>query len=201
MTDKPRRILLVEDDPDIRRVTRATLAGAGYEVSEAEDGRQGIEAVRKSRPDLVLVDVMMPQMNGVEFCRSLVEDLGLADLPVLIVSSVNEKSALIRSLADVALQRKEFLKKPVGPVELKMRVAQMLGLEKPASSPVATAPSPKAPASVASGGDAPGHAGAHAHRAGRQRRPRPTAPRLRVMIVDDDSGLLADPPPYAATGL
>lgn len=170
-----KHILLVEDDPDIRRVTCATLRGAGYDVAEAENGRQGLALIGVARPDLIVLDVMMPEMNGAEFCRALVEDLKLPELPVLIVSSVNEKSGLMRSLADVDLKHREFLKKPVGPVELKLRVAQMLGLE------------PRPGAARAAGGSTAPYAGPVA--GGRGETPA-SGPKLRLLIVEDDRDLL-----------
>lgn len=184
-----KRILLVEDDADIRSVTCATLRTAGYEVAEAENGKRGLGLVASSRPDLIILDVMMPEMNGVEFCRALAEELRMPDLPVLILSSINEKSGLMRSLADVELTRREFLKKPVGPVELKLRVAQMLGLE---ARPGAAKPAQGAGSAL--GADSPPRAALAPRRAaGSDAAMEPAAPtgsRLRLLIVDDDRDLL-----------
>jgi CheY-like chemotaxis protein len=197
LTD-PQHILLVEDDPDIRRVTRATLQSAGYRVVEAENGLEGINRIREAVPDLVVLDVMMPEMNGAEFCRALVDDLKLPALPVLIVSSINEKSGLMRALAEVNLQRREFLKKPTGPVELKFRIARMLGLEKstplppgagPSSSGMATPPAAEPSQALRRASLAPRASSASG---GAPAEPQSAAgPRLRVLIVDDDQDLLA----------
>jgi two-component system response regulator MtrA len=65
------RILLVEDDPSIREVTAIGLRAAGFEVDTAHDGQSGLERWRQSRPDLVLLDVMLPRMDGLELCREI----------------------------------------------------------------------------------------------------------------------------------
>lgn len=192
-----KRILIVEDDPDIRRVTRATLESAGYAVAEAENGLDGIERIRDSVPDLVVLDVMMPEMNGAEFCRALAEDLKVPSLPVLILSSINEKSGLMKSLESVNLVRREFMKKPVGPVELKFRIAQMLGLERelprPAGPESESAPRPNVRPAAPTGGGEPRRASLAPRREGRSagQESLPDVPRCRVLIVDDDRDLLA----------
>ena len=68
MTD---RILIVEDDDGIRETLKYNLATAGYVVSEARDGAVGLRLARTSRPDLILLDLMLPGMSGMEFCRAL----------------------------------------------------------------------------------------------------------------------------------
>jgi len=194
---EPKHILIVEDDPDIRRVTRATLESAGYSITEAENGLEGIERIRESVPDLVVLDVMMAEMNGAEFCRALVDDLELPQVPVLILSSINEKSGLMKSLASVNLERREFLKKPVGPVELKFRVAQMLGLERslPGTSATETVSgrAPRPSSRPADGGE-PKRASLAPRGAGKSADAGESAfdvPRCRVLIVDDDRDLLS----------
>lgn len=194
---EPKRILIVEDDPDIRRVTRATLEGAGHAITEAENGLEGIERIRESKPDLVVLDVMMPEMNGAEFCRALVDDLKLPEVPVLILSSINEKSGLMKSLASVNLERREFLKKPVGPVELKFRVAQMLGLERTPPKAPAKEPTPSPAPKPQPGGRRSGEPGRVSLAPRRSSEPAASmegpseVPRCRVLIVDDDRDLLA----------
>ena len=67
----PATILVIDDEPQIRRVLRSTLSSQGYVIIEAKTGEEGIEAARKNKPDLVLLDVNMPGMGGIETCREI----------------------------------------------------------------------------------------------------------------------------------
>src|ERR1017187_7344036 len=80
------RILVVDDEPDQRFLLRRILQRAGHEVSEANDGAAALRAVRESAPDLVVTDVMMPVMNGVELIRCLQSDPATAHIPILAAS-------------------------------------------------------------------------------------------------------------------
>jgi CheY-like chemotaxis protein len=80
------RILVVDDEPDQRFLLRRILQRAGYEVSEANDGAAALLAVRESAPDLVVTDMMMPVMNGVELIRCLRDDPATAHIPILAAS-------------------------------------------------------------------------------------------------------------------
>lgn len=82
------RAVLIEDDPDLRRVVQLTLQfGANWTVDTAADGRSGIEMVKRLMPDLVLVDLMMPGMDGYEVCRRLMTDPTTARIPIVLLTA------------------------------------------------------------------------------------------------------------------
>jgi len=85
------RIVLVDDDPDLRKLVKLTLEfTAGWEVAVAADGAEGIEIVRKLKPDAAIVDLMMPGMDGYEVCRRLKEDPETAAIPVVFLTARKE---------------------------------------------------------------------------------------------------------------
>ena len=82
------RVVLIEDDADLRRVVQLTLQfGAAWVVETAPDGPTGIDAVKRLRPDIVLVDLMMPGMDGYEVCRRLVGDKSTATIPIVLLTA------------------------------------------------------------------------------------------------------------------
>ena len=99
------RVLVVEDDEAARTVACRTLEDAGFEVDEAENGAEGLARIAERRPSLVLLDLMMPVMDGFEFLHRLREDAGTADLPVIVLTarelSPDERAFLERSVASV----------------------------------------------------------------------------------------------------
>jgi CheY-like chemotaxis protein len=80
------RILVVEDEPDLRFIVRRVLARAGHEVTEAGDGAAALTVVQQSSPDLVVTDIMMPVMDGVQLVRALRANPATAAIPILVVS-------------------------------------------------------------------------------------------------------------------
>jgi CheY-like chemotaxis protein len=78
------RILLVEDEPDTRHLTRLMLERMGYEVMEAEDGEEALEILDRDRPDLVLLDIMLPGIDGWEVCRKIKTRDALREIPVVV---------------------------------------------------------------------------------------------------------------------
>jgi CheY-like chemotaxis protein len=80
-------LLLAEDDPDIRLVSKAALKRAGYRVTAAVDGREVLARVVEDRPDVILLDVMMPEMDGIEACRRLKEDPRTSDIPIIFLTA------------------------------------------------------------------------------------------------------------------
>ncbi len=83
-----KRVLVIEDDPDTCACLALALALEGYAVSQAQDGREGLREAAEHRPDLILLDLMMPKMNGWQFRAAQKKDPALADIPVIITSAV-----------------------------------------------------------------------------------------------------------------
>ena len=82
-----KRILVVEDHEDNRRILRDLLSATGYEMIEAEDGAQGVAAAKAERPDLILMDIQLPVLDGYEATRKIKADPALADIPIIVVTS------------------------------------------------------------------------------------------------------------------
>ena len=125
------KILVVDDDPQIRRVMRATLSGHHYEVVEARNGEEALERFRAEMPDLVLLDMNMPGMDGLETCRLLRKG---SEAPILILSVRNterDKVAALDAGAD------DYVTKPFGLEELlaRIRAAMRRALASPEGGP------------------------------------------------------------------
>jgi adenylate cyclase len=116
-------VLLVDDSDLIHKHTVPLLTGAGYDVDEAWDGQAGLERLRDARPDLVLTDVEMPQLDGFSFCRAIKSDEQTADIPVVICSSLGEASDLEKGFDAGA---DDYLVKPVVFEELVSRLHALL---------------------------------------------------------------------------
>src|SRR6202163_2750659 len=95
MTDK-KRILVVDDEPQITRVLRTSLTGSGYEVRTADDGHSGLRSAREWQPELVISDLSMPNMSGIELCRQLRAE---STLPIIVLSVKGEEKTKVEALA------------------------------------------------------------------------------------------------------
>ena len=93
------KLLLVEDDPDIQLVTRAALRRSGFAVTVAANGAAALDLVRTDRPDVVLLDWMMPDMDGPEVCRRLKGDTATASIPVIFLTARSHHAEIARGLA------------------------------------------------------------------------------------------------------
>lgn len=117
-------IVLIEDDEDLRKVTKLTLEyTAGWRVSTAPDGEQGLVRVKQAEPDAVVVDIMMPGMDGFEVCRRLREDADTAGIPVVLLTARKELDQGKLREVEVA----GVLYKPFEPGELAGRIRELLG--------------------------------------------------------------------------
>jgi len=119
------RILVVDDDPAAREVLTKMLQGAGYTVECAADGPSGLAKAKASLPDLVLLDVAMPQMDGLAVCDKLRFDPVTRDIPIIFLSAKGDEDTV--ALASV-LDAYAFIKKPFKPQELLNEVRNCLNI-------------------------------------------------------------------------
>lgn len=116
--------MVVDDEPMARTLLRLMLVRAGFHVTEAEDGYDALAKVEKSKPDLILLDVMMPGIDGFAVCESLRNATGTAQLPVIMLSAKTDLSSISRGLQAGATK---YLTKPISPEELTRHVRDVLG--------------------------------------------------------------------------
>ncbi|MGA2660865.1 MAG: adenylate/guanylate cyclase domain-containing protein [Verrucomicrobiota bacterium] len=122
---KPARgfVLIVDDEEQNRLLLRDPLEARGYEIAEAENGEQALEQVAERLPDVILLDVMMPRMDGFEVCRRLKNDPNTAPIPVLVVTALSERK---ERMIGIAAGANDFLNKPVDLQDLTLRVRNAL---------------------------------------------------------------------------
>lgn len=114
------RLLIVDDEPQIRRVLKAALAAQGYEVADARSGEEALEAIRAQRYDLVLLDVNMPGMGGLEACREIRRSSEVAIIMLTVRDAERDKVAALDAGAD------DYVTKPFGMPELLARIRAAL---------------------------------------------------------------------------
>ncbi|MFK0245565.1 response regulator transcription factor [Amycolatopsis azurea] len=114
------RVLVVDDDETVRDVVRRYLEVAGFEVDVAGDGTEGLRLFSETGPDLVVLDVMMPGLNGLEVCRRLRR---VSQVPVVMLTALGEEE---NRIAGLQLGADDYVTKPFSPKELALRVASVL---------------------------------------------------------------------------
>ncbi len=122
MKPKP-RIAIVEDEEDIREILEYTLTREGFDVVSAADGASGLELIRRERPDLVLLDLMLPDVHGLEICRQLKADEQTDGIAIIMVSAKGEESDIVLGLG---LGADDYIPKPFGAAELVARTRSVL---------------------------------------------------------------------------
>ena len=122
--ENPVHILVIDDDDGIRGVLRAQLETAGYQVTEAPDGPAGLQSLLEDEPDLVLLDLMMPGMDGHAVCRKIREQRRFQDLPIIFLTANTDNQSRIISLDYGA---NDFLDKPYDRQELLLRIRNLIG--------------------------------------------------------------------------
>ena len=120
MAGKNATILVVDDDDSIRSLLHQELSDAGYIIEEARDGKMALESIRKNRPDLIILDVMMPEINGFDVAAILKNDPQTMDIPIIILSIVQDKARGFRIGVD------RYLTKPIDTAQLFEEVGNLL---------------------------------------------------------------------------
>jgi len=116
-----RKVMLIEDDPEIRGIVTTLLVSEGFQVEEAADGRSALERVFLTKPDLILVDLRLPGLDGAEICKRI--RAGRLDTPIIVISAAKEEFDRVLLLE---LGADDFLVKPFGARELLARIKAVL---------------------------------------------------------------------------
>ncbi len=124
MTDRPIHILAVDDNRMSRLKLARTLEGGGYSVSQADGGRTALDMLRSGAFDLVLLDILMPEVDGFQVLREMKNDADLRNIPVIVISGLEDMDSVDRCLAAGA---DDFLSKPVNPTVLQDHVRKLIG--------------------------------------------------------------------------
>lgn len=123
----PKKILVIDDEPMVIRMATEALQARGFEVVSAPNGYEGLLAAREQRPDLILLDVVMPDLNGHEVLARLAKDDRTKDIPVIHLSAVGDFDEQLHAMQDGS---RDYITKPIKPTELAERVEAFLDPEK-----------------------------------------------------------------------
>lgn len=126
--ERKAKILLIDDDPDFVAVTKLVLESRPYQVITAFSGDEGLKKAREERPDLIILDIIMPLKDGFMVCEQLKRDPELGKIPVLMLTAFSEKvgETTLALSQGLSLEAEDFIDKPVSPAELLIRVERLL---------------------------------------------------------------------------
>jgi two-component system response regulator VicR len=128
MAEEKKRVLCIEDDAEMIDLIRLILERKGFEVLEAVGGKEGLEVSRREMPDLILLDLMMPEIDGWEVFRQLRADEQLKDIPVVVVTAKAQSIDIVLGLHIAKVDG--YVTKPFGPQELLKSVNKVLAMER-----------------------------------------------------------------------
>jgi len=117
------RILVVDDEPDLLELVRVNLSQAGFEVDTAETGRQALERARRSAPDLLILDLMLPDLSGTEVCRHLRADPSLGEIPIIMLTARADE---VDRVVGLEIGADDYVTKPFSLRELMARIRAVL---------------------------------------------------------------------------
>ncbi len=120
---KQNKIVVVEDETDIRELIEHNLQREGFEVQSASNGESALQIIREMLPDLVLLDLMIPGIDGIEVCRALKGDANTANIPVIMVTAKGEESDIVLGLG---IGADDYMTKPFSPKEMLARIKAVL---------------------------------------------------------------------------
>jgi DNA-binding response OmpR family regulator len=121
-------VLIVDDDPDLVETVAMLLESKGYEVGKAYDGIEGEEAIKKRRPDVLVLDVMMPRKDGYKLCKELKSNKWTQDIPVILLTAVGEavSTTTYTHAEGMSTEAEDFIPKPVDAKTLVEAVERLL---------------------------------------------------------------------------
>ena len=119
------KILIVDDDPDLRTYLSVFLTDNGYEIITAEDGDEGMAKTKEHKPDLITLDIIMPNQTGVKMYRTIKNDETLKNIPILIVSGVTRYKDLFSRSHKTMPKPEAFLEKPVDRDQLLAKIKEL----------------------------------------------------------------------------
>jgi len=125
------KILVVDDEPEAVELVEFNLKGAGYEVATASDGAEALNKARRIQPNLVILDVMMPEIDGMEVCKLMRRDPATSGIPIIMLTA---KASEVDRVLGLELGADDYVVKPFSPRELVLRVKKLLDRGKPAEA-------------------------------------------------------------------
>jgi two-component system response regulator VicR len=125
--EKPIKVVCIEDEPEMIELIRLILGRKNFELIGAIGGRDGLSTVRREKPDLVLLDLMMPDMDGWEVYQQMKADAELNDIPVIVVTAKAQSIDKVLGLHIAKVE--DYVTKPFGPKELLDSIRKVLGIE------------------------------------------------------------------------
>jgi two-component system response regulator VicR len=126
MAEEKKKVLCIEDEPEMIDLIRLILERKGFEVLGAVGGEEGLEVIRRERPDLILLDLMMPEVDGWEVYRQMRADEQLKDIPVIVVTAKAQSIDKVLGLHIAKVD--DYVTKPFGPQELLKSVNKVLAM-------------------------------------------------------------------------
>jgi len=126
--DNRYRILIVDDESYGRQLLEAVLLGENYDLVFAEDGQKAISVIHEFLPDLVLLDVMMPEMDGFEVCQKIRSNERMMRLPIILITALDDSDSIKKGLKAGA---NDYISKPFDPVKVLAKVKNLLKLSPP----------------------------------------------------------------------
>jgi two-component system phosphate regulon response regulator PhoB len=128
-------VLIVDDEPDTLELIAFNLRNAGYDIVQASDGAEALRKARSAHPDLIILDLMLPEMDGLQVCKLLQADTATANIPVLMLTA---KAAEVDRILGLELGARDYVTKPFSPRELMLRVRNLLSPDESDKEPQQT---------------------------------------------------------------
>ena len=124
------RILLVDDEPDFCAIVQGNLEKEGFDVEVAYDGTEGLEKIKSNPPDAIILDVMMPEMDGYKVCKELKGDEKYKDIPILMLTAVADKVSSTRysHYDGISMEADDYLPKPASAEDITSSIKSLLNL-------------------------------------------------------------------------